>query len=84
MARGLFFIPTVAIFQVFSTLAILGLAHEQQAQYSLTIDQAMSARELRDSGVDALSPAQRPVLNTWLRNLTLYNPRVIVCSWPGI
>ncbi len=70
MTRVSSFILTVVILQAFSALGIGGVTRERQPQLYLTIDQVMSAQELKDSGVGALSFAQRQVLNAWLNNYT--------------
>ena len=42
----------------------------QSVTYRLTMDQVMSQREMQDTGVSALTPAQRRALDEWLNHYT--------------
>jgi hypothetical protein len=49
---------------------LVGLVYAQRAAITMRIDQVMTPSELRDSGVQRLTPAQRAALDAWLNRYT--------------
>ena len=65
------FIRTSLLILTLSTLAAIGFAAAQKAQFTLTVDQLMTPKELSDTGVSTLASSQRQALNDWLNRYTL-------------
>jgi hypothetical protein len=52
------------------TLTSLNLAVAQTGKQDLTVDDVMTAQELKDTGILGLTASQRTALNTWLNRYT--------------
>jgi hypothetical protein len=52
-------------------LSTIGLFTALHAAQILKVDQVMTQQELRDTGIAALSPAQRQAFEAWLNRYTL-------------
>ena len=55
---------------VFSVVVLVLSSASAQTNNSVTIDQVMTAEELKSTGVASLSPSQREELNRWLNRYT--------------
>jgi len=53
-----------------SALVFVSFAVGRQVQSTLTIDQVMTPQELKETGVNTLSPTQRKALDAWLNRFT--------------
>jgi hypothetical protein len=70
MTHNSSFLRTFLFILALFALGVISFAAAQIAQFALTIDQVMTTQELRETGVNTLSPVQREALNVWLNRYT--------------